>query len=259
MTRSSTSPRDLHEGLVKRLRAGEAISSEKIPPHRLSTAAQRLRREGVEVLQEKVILNPGGFPAQVRAVYRVPKPPSSNGNGGNGSAGSKPSKPKSTAKKASAPSVRSYNGSATADIRRRLLEGEELSAQQITDEYGIHKGNLSQTVDKLRQEGYLVTVRLEDRRAFYRSTKQPVNRARPAKPKVPKWVQEAEADEANGQIEPVIISADVPQGINEQIQKSSRVDRAPRLLSVVSKTELINGEIRLTIQDGDEFFEAVLA
>lgn len=227
-----TAARDLHEGLVKRLRAGEAISTGKIPSHRLATAARRLRKEGIEVVQEKVVLNPGGFPAQVRAVYRVAKPSHSQMNG-------------------KAPASQSPS----AEIRQRLLDGEELTGNQIYEEYGIHKSNLRQNVEILQKQGYPITARKEDRQIFYRYEEEPVKKARPAK--VPKWVREAEQEEANGTTPAV--NETVQRGKVTRFMTRQPQRQVPRLLSVVCKTEILsNGEILVTIQDGEDAFEAVL-
>lgn len=189
----------------------------------MATAAQRLRKEGLEVTQTKVILNPGEFPAQVRAVYQVPSsPPTTNGDAADVPVETPPE-----------------HRSAASQMRERLLAGEELTSTQAEEEYGVNRSNLGQVVQKLRDDRYLITIRKEANRAFYRCTPTPMNR-RPAK-NAPKWVVEAEEEEAFPRSGTV---ANPP--------------RAPRLLSVVSKTELVDGEIRLTIQDGDEFFEAVL-
>lgn len=201
-----------------------------------------LRKEGIEVLQEKVVTNPGKFPAIVRSVYRVAFAPTTNGN-------------------APAQAPRSgpvREGPVTPDVRRRLIAGEHLTVARVVADYGCNKSILSQVVVGLRRDGYLIDVLKSDGgpSAYACATPKPMGQ-RPKKPKQPKWVAEAEAEEA-AELEP-----DVPRGVYESLRDRvngllARPPRAPRLFSIVSKTEIIDGEVVLTILDGDESFTARL-
>lgn len=246
MARSSTSERDLHKGLVARLRAGESISTAKIPSHRLAPAAAVLRKEGIEVLQEKVVTNPGKFPAIVRSVYRVASAPTTNGN--------------APAQAPESGPVR--EGPVTPDVRRRLIAGEHLTVARVVADYGCNKSTLSQVVVGLRRDGYLIDVLKSDGgpSAYACATPKPMGR-RPKKPKQPKWVAEAEAEEA-AELEPNPYTDEMAQAAHERVKVKLNgliaKWRAPRLFSIVSKTEIIDGEVVLTILDGDESFTARL-
>ena len=137
---------------------------------------------------------------------------------------------------------------ATPDVRRRLLEGESLTAARVAAEYGCSKSILGQVVARLRSEGYLIDVKRKGAGlATFSCSAQPMGRQR--KPKRPKWVEEAEAEE----------DAELKEPLARQDPPLLARVRCPRLGSVLSKTELLSGGgIRLTIRDGAEEFSALL-
>lgn len=256
MARSSTSPKaprpeDLHDGLVERLRRGEPISTEKIPSHRLATAAARLRKEGVEVVTEKVVTNPGTFPAMVRSVYRVPSAaPATNGKVAKLEEDRKTWTPPISKRP---PAKRKPpQGSVSAEVRQRLIDGDTLTAAQVADEYGVSGSILGQAAQVLRDMGYLVDAKRQNGGgpAVYSCSTKPMGRRSAPKPKRPKWVEEAEEEEAAEIVEPML--APVPSN-------GQRPRRHPALGSKVCAVEEDeHGVLRVKIRDGEEVFTATL-